>query len=204
MPHFDLLHWVITLGYVGVVLIVFIETGLFFGFFLPGDSLLFTAGLLASQKIFDIRILVPLIIVAAILGYQVGYWFGQKIIQWLLKRKESFWFKRAYLEQAKDFYDRHGGKALIIGRLIPVVRTFIPVVAGMVHMTNRRYFIYNVSGALMWGGGMTLLGYYLGSIFPQASHYITIIAILIVLLSISPAVWRVSCDYICKKKRKSE
>ena len=204
MPHFDLLNWVITFGYIGVLLIIFVETGLFFGFFLPGDSLLFTAGLLASQKVFDIRILVPAIIITAILGYQVGYWFGKRFVQWLLRRKESFWFKKAYLQQAKDFYDRHGGKALILGRLIPIVRTFIPVVAGMVHMTNRRYFIYNVLGALMWGGGLTLLGYYLGSAVPQASHYITPIALGIVLISVAPGIWRLSCDYFCKKRKASK
>lgn len=190
LGHVNLTEWVSTIGYVGILLIVFLETGLFFGFFLPGDSLLFTAGFLASQHIFNISWLVSALLLTAIAGYQVGYWFGKHLGRWLLRRKDSFWFKRRYLEQAKAFYDQHGGKALIIGRLIPVVRTFVPVVAGMVDMTQRRYFSYNVAGALVWAGGITLLGYYLGRVVPNANHYILPIVGGIIVLSVLPGVWR--------------
>lgn len=190
LAQIDLAHWVEVLGYLGILLIIFLETGLFFGFFFPGDSLLFTAGFLASQRIFNIWVLIPAIIVTAILGYQLGYWFGKKLSAWLLQRKDSFWFKRRYLDQAKVFYERHGGKALIIGRLMPIVRTFVPIVAGMVDMAPRRYFILNISGALIWAGGVTFLGFYLGTKIPNAEHYILPVVIAIIFLSISPAIWR--------------
>jgi len=188
--HIDISHWVQLIGYAGVLLIIFLETGLFFGFFLPGDSLLFSAGLLASQHIFNIGYLVPSIIVVAILGYQVAYWFGKKLGHWLLSRKDSLWFKRRYLEQAKIFYEEYGGRALIIGRLMPVVRTFVPIVAGMVELSYPRYVMLNVVGALMWAGGVTLLGYFLGRSVPNAEHYILPLVLLIMLASISPILWR--------------
>ncbi|OGO90625.1 MAG: hypothetical protein A3F10_06865 [Coxiella sp. RIFCSPHIGHO2_12_FULL_42_15] len=190
LPHVDLTHWVEIIGYVGILSIIFLETGLFLGFFLPGDSLLFTAGFLASQRIFNIWILVPTVFITAILGYQLGYWFGKKFISWLLQRKESFWFKRRYLEQTKAFYDKHGSKALILGRLMPIIRTFVPIVAGMVGMTRGRYLFLNVVGALAWVGGIMLLGYYVGQAIPNAEHYIFPIVLAIIFLSISPGLWR--------------
>jgi membrane-associated protein len=188
IKHFDIASWVTTIGYVGLLLIVLIETGFFFGFFLPGDSLMFTAGLLASKGIFSIWILTPAIIVMAIIGYTIGYWFGDRLGGWLLKRKESFLFKKRYIETANEFYDKHGGKALVIGRLVPIVRTFVPIVAGMATMPYRRYFTYNVLGSLMWGGGITLLGYSLGAMVPNAGHYVLPAVIVIVILSVLPGV----------------
>ena len=179
-----------TIGYLGIFAIILIETGCFFGFFLPGDSLLFTAGLLASQHIFTIWIVIPAAIVAAISGYQVSYFFGKHLIPWLLRRKESFWFKQVYLEEAKKFYAQHGGKTLIIGRLIPVVRTFIPLVAGLVAMPWQRYLALNISGAILWAGGVTMLGFTLGNTIPNAKHYMLLIVIAIMVVSLLPAVWR--------------
>lgn len=186
----DISHWLQIMGYAGIIGIIFAETGLFFGFFLPGDSLLFSAGLLASQQVFRISVLVPAIILSAIVGYQVAYWFGNKLGQWLLRRPDSLWFKRRHLYQAKSFYDQHGGKALIIGRLLPIVRTFVPIVAGMVALSWQRYLCLNVVGALVWAGGVTLSGYYLGRTLPNAERYLLPLVLLILVASIAPVIWR--------------
>lgn len=185
--NFTSLQWLSAIGYVGILLIILLETGLF-AFFLPGDSLVFTAGLLASQGVFDIQILVPALIVTAIIGYVIGYWFGDKLGHWLMQRPDTFYFKRRYMEQAHEFYQRHGGKALILGRLVPIVRTFVPVVAGMVEMPYRLYSLFNVLGALVWCGGVTLLGYYIGAVLPEAGHYVLPAVIVIIILSIVPGI----------------
>ncbi len=192
--HIDIAYWVSTIGYLGIFLVILFETGVFFGFFLPGDSLLFTAGLLASQKVFNIAFLVPSLVVIAILGYTFAYWFGKKMGHWLLRRKDSIWFKKSYYDQAEKFYGKHGGKALILGRLMPIVRTFVPIVAGVVQMPYRRYVMFNVAGALIWCAGITLMGYYLGNLVPNASRYVFLIVLLIVFASISPAIW-----HVCKR-----
>jgi len=184
--HFDLVQWVTTIGYFGLFLIVLLETGFFFGFFLPGDSLMFTAGLLASKGIFNIWVLLPSLIMIAILGYTIGYWFGNRLGHWLLKRKDSVLFKKSFLDQAHAFYHRHGGKALIFGRLMPVVRTFVPIVAGMGAMRYRVYLKFNIIGALLWAGMITLVGYFIGSFLPNASHYIFPVVIMIVFVSVLP------------------
>jgi membrane-associated protein len=186
LHHIDIIQLTRTAGYIGLVAIILCETGLFLGFFLPGDSLLFSAGLLASQQIFNIFLLTPLLIAAAIVGYAVAYWFGDKIGHWLLKRQDTFWFKRRYLTEAHAFYEKHGGKALIIGRLIPVVRTFLPIVAGMAEMTHRRFTLFNVIGALVWCGGVTLAGYYLGAAIPNIDKYILPIVLAIIVISALP------------------
>lgn len=188
ISHFNLNEWVSALGYAGLLIIVFVETGFFFGFFLPGDSLVFTAGILASKQIFNIWILVPSLVVIAILGYTFGYWFGDKLGAWLMRRKESFWFRKRYIQQAHAFYEKHGGKALVLGRLVPVVRTFAPIVAGMARMSYRSYFVYNVIGALLWGGIITLAGYYIGALIPTAGQYLLPIVLLIIFLSVLPGV----------------
>lgn len=186
--HLDVVEWVSTLGYFGLLIIIFVETGLFFGFFLPGDSLVFAAGLLASKHIFNIWILIPLLVVVAIIGYTVGYWFGDKLGHWLMKRKDSIWFKKRYLQQAHEFYEKHGGKALVIGRLVPIMRTFVPIVAGMAQMRYRSYLTFNVLGALVWGGGITFAGYYIGALIPNAGHYLFPFVLLIIFLSILPGI----------------
>lgn len=186
--HFDLTTWVAALGYFGLLLVVLIETGFFFGFFLPGDSLMFTAGLLASKSVFNIWILVPMLVIAAIIGYTIGYWFGDKLGHWLLKRRDTLFFKKRYIHQAHAFYEKHGGIALVIGRLVPVVRTFVPIVAGMATMEYRHYFLFNVLGAFVWGGCITTLGYFLGSVIPDAGHYILPLVLVIVVLSVLPGV----------------
>lgn len=193
IKNLDLNQLITTIGYAGILLIIFAETGLFFGFFLPGDSLVFTAGMLASRGIFNIWILVPSIVVTAIVGYAVGYWFGDKLGHWLIKRPDSIYFKKRYMTIAHDFYERHGGKALVFGRLVPIVRTFAPIVAGMADMPYSLYTLYNILGALLWGGVITMIGYYIGGLFPNASEFVLPVVIAIVLISVIPGVvhyWR--------------
>ncbi len=163
--HFDLVELIETVGYVGLAAIIFAESGLFFGFFFPGDSLLLTAGLLASRGALDVRVLVPLLFVAAVLGDTVGYWFGAKTGPLIFKREESLFFKPQNLLKAKAFYDRHGGKTITLARFMPFVRTFAPIVAGAARMRYSRFLVFNLLGGVAWAMGMTLLGYYLGRAF---------------------------------------
>ncbi len=159
---FDLVKLIETVGYVGLIFIIFAESGLFFGFFFPGDSLLLTAGLLASRGLLDIRILVPTLFVAAVLGDNVGYWFGAKTGPRIFTRPNSLLFRRENLLKAHAFYEKHGGKTITLARWVPVIRTFAPIVAGAASMSYRRFVIFNVIGALAWAVGMTMLGYALG------------------------------------------
>ena len=152
---FSLTTFVQAIGYPGLAAAVFLESGVFFGFFLPGASMLFTAGLLASQGFFNILILIPLLTLAAILGDNAGYWFGAKVGVRLFLRPDSRFFKHEHLEKARAFYDRHGGRAVFLGRFIPVIRTFAPIVAGVVLMRYRTFVLYNIAGALAWATGVT-------------------------------------------------
>ena len=138
---FDLTHWIQIAGYAGILVMIFLQTGLLLGFFLPGDSLLFTAGFLASQHYLNIYILTPAVTLTAIVGYAVAYWLGKIIGHWLLQREDTWYFKKRYLHEAKLFYEKQGAVALILGRLIPVIRTFVPIVAGMAGMNYVKYTI---------------------------------------------------------------
>lgn len=178
-----------TLGYIGVFAIVFAESGLFFGFFLPGDSLLFTAGFLASQGFFNIAVIVPLVVMAAIGGDQAGYWTGTYLGKWLMNKKRRFLFSQKNLKKAEKFYERHGGKALILARFIPAVRTFVPIVAGMAKMEYRSFITFNALGGLLWGAGISLAGYYLGSAIPGVDKYLLPIIAAIIILSILPGLF---------------
>lgn len=191
--------WIQAIGYVGVSAIIFAETGLFFCFFFPGDSLLFTAGLLAARGIFKIEILILCIIVMAFLGYWLGYWIGKRMGSWLSRRKDTWFYKKKYLHHAQNFYHHYGKKALLMGRLLPVVRTFIPVVAGMVHMNHRTYMWYNFMGAVIWGVTVPLLGYFLGAILPKANHYLLLAIACIIVVSLVPSL----IDWM-KKRKKSQ
>ncbi len=175
-------------GYVGVTGIIFAESGLFFGFFLPGESLLFTAGFLASQGVLDVTILVPCVFIAAIAGDSVGYTFGKHVGPKIFKREDSLLFHRSHLERARSFYERHGGKAIILARFMPVIRTFAPIVAGVGQMRYARFLSYNIVGALLWAAGATLLGYWLGSTVPHADKYLVPIVLLILIGSVTPSI----------------
>lgn len=197
VDHVDLNVWVSTLGYIGIAAMIFAETGLFFCFFFPGDSLLFTAGLLASRQVFNIHLLVIFIVTAAFVGYWLGYGFGRRLGNWLSLRPDTWYFKKRYLQSAERFYARHGKKALLMGRLVPAVRTFIPVVAGMVKMPLRLYAVFNFLGALLWGMLVPLLGYFLGSLFPEANRYLLLAVLIIIFLSVLPGI----VEWIKNKKQ---
>ncbi len=194
----DLQALVETIGYVGVFAIVFVESGLFFGFFLPGDSLLFTAGFLASQEVLNIGILVPLIIVAAILGDSIGYWFGRKVGPLIFTHEDSFWFSKKRIEDARAFSARYGAKAIIFARFIPAVRCFIPIIAGVGSMHYRTFLAYNIMGGILWGGGITLLGYLLGDVVPNPDRYLLPLVLFIVLISFIPLIR----EYVVHRKQK--
>lgn len=167
---------------------VFAESGLFFGFFLPGDSLLFMAGFLASQGFFNIWVLAPLLVVAAVGGDNAGYWTGEKLGNWLMKQKESFFFRKKNLIKAQRFYEKHGGKALVIARFIPAVRTFVPITAGIAKMRYKTFFFFNVIGGILWALGMTSAGFFLGNLIPNVDRYLLPIVGLIILISVIPGV----------------
>ncbi|OGD62583.1 hypothetical protein A2160_06125 [Candidatus Beckwithbacteria bacterium RBG_13_42_9] len=188
LPEFDLVQIIQQVSYYGLFFIVFAESGLFFGFFLPGDSLLFTAGFLASQRILNIWILVPLLVVGAILGDSIGYWMGRKFGSWLIKQKDSWFFKKEYLREAQVFYERHGGKTIILARFIPIIRTFAPIAAGMAEMSYKRFVGFNIFGGLFWASGMLLGGYFLGNLIPNVDRYLLPIIALIIFLSVLPGI----------------
>ncbi len=175
-----------TLGLVGVVAIIFAESGLLIGFFFPGDSLLFTAGLLASQGYLNIWLLVPLAVLAAIAGDSFGFWFGSKIGPKIFYREDSLFFHKKHLEQARQFYERHGKKAIILARFMPVIRTFAPILAGVGQMNYRTFLTYNIIGGVIWAGGVSLVGYTLGAAIPGIDQYLWPIILLIVLTSLAP------------------
>lgn len=178
--------WIFSIGYAAVFLIIFAESGLFFGFFLPGDSLLFTAGLLASQGLFDIRILLVGIFLAAVLGDQVGYWTGSKFGKKLFNKPNSFFFNPKHITRAEAFYQKHGKKTIVLARFVPLVRTFAPIVAGMSSMDRSTFTFYNILGGALWTLLLVLGGFFLGSLVPNASEYLDYIVVAIVILSLIP------------------
>ena len=177
-----------TVGLVGVVLIVFAETGLFFGFFFPGDSLLFTAGIFASQGFFSIQILLILCIISAILGDSIGYWSGKKYGRQLFDKDKGFFFKKKRLYEAELFYEKHGKSTIIIARFVPSIRTFAPIVAGIGNMNYRTFISYNIFGGILWVSMLLLSGYFLGSLIPNPDRYIIPIAFLIIFISFIPII----------------
>lgn len=177
-----------TFGLLGILAIVFAESGLLIGFFLPGDSLLFTAGLLiAGGRYLNLPLwLVCLLIsVAAIAGDQVGYLFGKRVGPTLFRRPDARLFKQGNLTKARGFFDRYGARSIVLARFVPVVRTFTPIVAGASHMHYRTFLIYNVIGGILWGSGVTVLGFLLGQIAFVRDH-IELILIAIVVVSVLP------------------
>ncbi len=174
-------------GFIGILIvavIVFAESGLLIGFFLPGDTLLFGAGLIASGGSIPIVPLIIATIVAAVVGDNVGYSIGRRSGHRMFKKKDGLLFRQEYISRAEAFYEKHGGKTIILARFIPVVRTFAPVVAGIGKMPRRRFMAFNVIGGVIWGAGMTLLGYFVGSRIPGLDHYIEYVLLAIVFLSV--------------------
>jgi len=189
-----------TVGIIGIIFIVFAETGLFFGFFLPGDSLIFTAGIFASQGFFDIKILLISCIVAAIIGDSVGYWSGKKYGRRLFDRDSGFFFKKKRLYDAELFYEKYGKSTIIIARFVPIIRTFAPIVAGIGNMNYPLFISYNIFGGIFWVSTMLLLGYFLGSLIPNPDAYIIPVALFIILISVFPLVFKVLKNKISNKK----
>lgn len=183
----DLIALIKAAGYLGLFTIVFAESGLLIGFFLPGDSLLFTAGFLASQGFLQIELLAPLLFIAAVLGDSFGYAFGKKVGPRIFTRKDSLLFDKDHLLRAQTFYEKYGGKTIVIARFMPVVRTFAPIVAGVGKMHYRSFLFYNLIGGALWAFGLTYLGYFLGQSIPSIDAYLIPIIILIILLSILPS-----------------
>ncbi|MEP6492785.1 MAG: VTT domain-containing protein [bacterium] len=174
-------------GYIGLTAIIFAETGLLIGFFLPGDSLLVTAGLLAATTgVFNVVWLGLLLSVASILGNTAGYAIGRAAGPRLFSREDSLLFNKKHLTRAHEFYERHGGKTVIIARFMPIVRTFVPVVAGMGQMDYRRYTVYNVVGGLAWIWSMLFIGYFLGRYIPGIDQHIESVILLVIFASLLP------------------
>ena len=179
----DLIRWG---GYVVLVAIVFTETGLLVGFFLPGDSLLITAGLVAAGGGLNIWWLNGLLIVAAIVGDSVGYAIGWRVGPRLFTREKSLVFNPRHVERTRRFYERHGSKTIVIARFVPIVRTFAPVVAGVGQMQYRRFLLYNILGGVGWVLSTTWAGYLLGRAIPNVDRYMHLIVIIVIILSVIP------------------
>lgn len=186
IKHFLDVHFLVqTFGYPGLFLIIFAETGLMIGFFLPGDSLLITAGVFAAKGFLDITVLCVLLFFAATAGNTVGYLFGKHVGKRLFNRKNSLLFHKNNIRQAELFYEKHGGKTIIIARFIPIIRTFAPIVAGITEMNFTTFMIFNVVGSLLWAVCLTLIGYFVGSLIPD--KYFEPIILTVVLVSLIPA-----------------
>ena len=191
-----------------ILFLVFAETGLMIGFFLPGDSLLFLAGIYSKMLInsvipgglgsdfADLLVLFVLITVCGIIGNMVGYWFGKKGGPYLFERKDSFFFKRKYLIQAKEFYDKHGGQAIVFARFLPIVRTFAPIIAGIVQMERKKFMYYNVLGCMAWVFTMLFAGHYLDKLFIREfgfdlKQHLELIVIGIILITTLPVIYKI-------------
>ncbi len=196
LPGFDLVDLIIGLGIFAILFVIFAESGLLIGFFLPGDSLLFTAGVLYHTGILPGNLPIPfwlfliLLFVAAVLGDTVGYWFGRKTGPHIFKKPDAKLFKQGHIQKAQAFYEKHGGKTIIIARFVPIVRTFAPIVAGTAKMQYKRFLAFNLIGGFLWTVGVTSLGYFVGAVFQAAGldidHVLLPIILLIILISVLP------------------
>lgn len=194
----------IKIGLYVVLFIVFAETGLLAGFFLPGDSLLFLCGIYSESlmkqfstgnQFLNVTFLAALISLMGIFGNMLGYWVGSKSGSYLFKREDSFFFKKKYLFQSKDFFDKYGTKAIVFARFLPIVRTFAPVVAGIVEMDKKKFMFYNILGSVLWSFTMTFAGHYLYELFKNEfgidlKHYIEFIVIGIIAITTIPVLWK--------------
>ena len=189
------IHLITGLGVLAILLVVYAESGLLIGFVFPGDSLLFTAGYMVQQNIlhlgslpFNIHIFVAMLFVAAVLGDSTGYAFGHKVGRKLFDRPNSKFFKKKYLVQAENFYEKHGALTIVLARFVPIIRTFAPIVAGTSKMHYRTFLLFNLIGAALWTASFTYLGYFAGAALTKAGVNIEVAAIIIILLSISPMI----------------
>lgn len=183
---FDLIPLIKAAGYLGLFGIVYAETGLLFGFIFPGDSLLFTAGILASQGFLDIVPLIAVLFFGVLLGDNTGYYLGKKLGPKIFRKEESFFFRKSHLERSQKFFAAHGPKTLILARFVPIVRTFAPTLAGVGNMPYPAFLFYSLIGSVLWTVGLTLMGYYMGKYIPNVDAYILPGIAIIILASISP------------------
>ena len=190
----DVNHIIQAGGILIVALIIFAESGLLIGFFLPGDTLLFGAGLAASQGTISLPFLIIATIIAAVIGDNVGYSIGHRMGRKLFIKQDGILFRKEYIETAEKFYEKHGGKTIIIARFTPIVRTFAPVVAGASNMHRKRFFTFNIIGGIIWGSGMPLLGYFLGKRIPGLDKYMELVILGVVGLSIVIAIAHILRD----------
>lgn len=177
-----------SVGLLGVFVMVFVESGFFFGFFFPGDSLLFTAGLLASQGLFSFPILVIGCVAAATLGSAFGYFFGNQVGPAIFSREDSFFFHKKHVDETRRYYDRHGKKTIILARFIPIVRTFAPILAGVGRMRYRTFALYNFLGSVAWSLCLPGIGYFLGALVPGIQRYLLPVVLIIIVVSFIPSI----------------
>lgn len=187
-------------GLIFLLTIVFIENGLFFGFFLPGDSLMFTAGLLCATGVLDHPFFLVLfsVFITAVLGNIFGYYFGSKAGRSLYTRKDTFFFRKSHIQTAEQFYNQYGIRTLIIGRFLPVVRTFAPIVAGIIKMPFGTFMMANIAGAAAWVGSLVSIGYYLGKVWPEAENHLGWIILALILITSIPVIR----TYLSAKKKR--
>ena len=186
----DILALIQIVGYPGVFAMVFAESGVLIGVLFPGVSLLFASGVLAAAGVFNIWILLPGFIVAAVLGDSTGYWFGAKVGTALFSRPDSRFFKKEYVERTKAFFEKYGTRTIVVARFIPIVRTFAPILAGVGTMRYGVFVFYNILGAILWAGLITLLGFFLGKSIPDAERFILPIILFIIALTCIPLVYQ--------------
>lgn len=186
--HLDPIAIIKTGSYLGIAIIIFAESGLLFGIFFPGDSLLFAAGLLSGGGLLAFLPLIVSAVIAAILGDSVGYWFGANVGSNFFKRKDSRLFKQEYLKRTERFYQKYGGRAVVLARFVPIVRTIAPILAGIGSMKYATFLSYNALGATLWGAGMISLGFFLGSVIPNSGHYVFPLSLVIIVISFLPIV----------------
>ena len=189
--HINLLALLQAVGYLGIFAIIFAESGLFFAFFLPGDSLLFSAGILSSRGIFSLPAIIITVMVASVLGGLFGYFFGRKLGDALFTRKDSLLFKKRHLERTSAFYEKHGSKTVVIARFVPIVRTFAPIIAGASLMHHRKFLLSNAIGGIAWSIAIPTAGYFLGSRIPNVDAYILPLIVGVVGLSLLPVAYHV-------------
>lgn len=197
--HFDLEKLVQTIGYLGIFAMIFSESGLFIGVVFPGDSLLFTAGFLASTGIFNIFSLALICFIGAVFGDNVGYAIGKRYGPKIFNKEDSIWFHKKHLVRAEKFYEKYGGKTIILARFTPIVRTFAPVVAGVGSMNYKTFFFYNIIGGFLWAVGISFAGYFLGRSIPNVDKYLLPIVVVIIILSLLPSVFHLIQERNSKK-----
>ena len=192
--HLDVTHLIQSGGLLVIALIVYAESGMMVGFFLPGDTLLLSAGVLAAQGQFPIELTIAAIALAAVLGDNTGYLLGRTMGKRLFKKKDGIIFRQEYVQRAETFYEKHGAKTLLIAHYVPIVRSFAPLVAGVGKMNRTQFFIYDLIGASSWAIIITLLGYWFGSRIPDLDKYILPVILTIMVISFGPMVWHIVKD----------